>query len=232
MPNNSSVRILVAEDHQITLTGIITMLKCNGNLIVAATAKTGDELIKNYFEFLPDLVITDISMPGLSGIAAIRKIKEKDKKLKALFLSMYYSETMFRICIDAGGQGLINKDAGDGELIEAAEAVYKGNFYFKKNLDNKELTEILNKNIIEYQSIGNEFYPIHLLTKRELEVFKLIGQGLGTEEICHKLVFEERTFRFHQNNLMLKLDINSSKKLIAVASRYLIEEILGNDHID
>jgi DNA-binding NarL/FixJ family response regulator len=232
MSENSKIRILVADDHQAILTGVITMLECDDNLNVVASAKSGDELIEKYFEFFPDIIITDIYMPGLSGIIAVKKIKEKDNKVKALFLSVYYNATMFRMCIKAGGQGLINKTAGNEELLKAVNDVYQGNYYFKKKLDSIELKEILNKNIVEYQSIENESYPIKLLTKRELEIFKLIGQGLKTEDICHRLGFEDRTFRFHQNNMMLKLDIDCSKKLIAVASGYLTKDIFGIDHLE
>jgi len=222
MNTNEQIKILVADDHKLFRAGIIKVLSSLDNLVVIGEAGNGEELIKKYFELLPDVLLVDISMPVLSGVEAVKKIKESNETVKALFLSMYDSEEYVYSCLIAGGFGLINKNSMEDELHNAIVKVYKGEKYFGKDYPEEKLMELLNR----YKSIRqkNNFTDISSLTKRELEILGLIGEGFTNTEIADKVMLSVRTVETHRAHISQKLGIKSLPELIKTAISFTQNE--------
>jgi DNA-binding NarL/FixJ family response regulator len=217
--NDSLIRILVADDHNLFRSGIINLMENEKDIFVVGEAENGEELIKKYFELKPDIVIADISMPGINGIDALTEIKKKDNDVKFLFLSMFEGEEYIYSCIKAGGMGLISKKVLKGELLYALKTVSAGNRYFGADVSEEELNKILNK--YDRETLKPEFKnKNNLLTERESQILKLISEGLTSNEIAEKLFISKRTIDSHRTNIMQKLNLKSLPELIKYAINF------------
>ena len=218
MPDADSIKLLIADDHKLFRIGLIKMLSDYHDIVVIDEAENGKDLVDKYFELKPSLVLTDISMPILSGIEAAKKVKSIDKDAKILFLSMYYSEEYIYLCLTSGGLGIVNKNILEEELVEAIRKVFLGEKYFGKNITKNMLEEIIHK----YES--SYVWGIKIknpdLSKRELEVLKLIGDGYTSAEIANKLFIDIRTVDTHRTHIMHKLDLKSLSELIRFAVQF------------
>ncbi len=221
MFRKTPIRILLSDDHSLLRTGVMTMLKDESDILIVGEAEDGEQLIDKYFKLVPDLIISDISMPKLSGIDAFSKIKKKEPTAKALFLSMYEGEEYIFSIYKTGGSGLINKNIVKGELLFAISKVLEGNHYFGANVSAGDLNKIITK----YSA--KKFFDLkktHLiLTEREREVLALIGEAKTSTEIASKLELSKRTVDSHRTNIMQKLNLKSLPELIRYAVNYNTE---------
>jgi DNA-binding NarL/FixJ family response regulator len=163
-------------------------------------------------------MLVDISMPVLSGTEAVKRIRTIDPTAKALFLSMYDSEDYVYLCVKAGGLGLINKNSMEDELVNAIIKVYNGEKYFGTNYTEQKLIDLL----IKFENINKQVknIEISILTNREKQLLKLIGDGLTNLEIAGKMNISIRTIEAHRSNLIHKLGIKSLPELIKFAIEY------------
>jgi len=214
---NKTIRILVADDHKLFRSGIISLLENEREVLVVGEAENGDELVEKYFKLKPDVVLVDISMPGLTGTEAIKKIRRKDQSIKALFLSMHDDEEYIYHCRKAGGKGLISKNIMKGELILAIKKVYEGGNYFGINLTERRLNDLTSK---YHVLMENPKGDIDILSPREEQILRFISEGLTSGEIAEKLFVSKRTIDTHRTNLMQKLDLKSLPELIRYAINY------------
>ena len=215
------VRILLCDDHSLLRNGVISMLKDEGDILIVGEAENGEQLIDKYFKLIPDIIITDISMPKLSGIEAISRIKKKEPTAKALFLSMYEGEEYIYSIYKAGGSGLLNKNIVKGELLFAIKKVLEGNYYFGPKIQAGDLNGIITK----YSA--KKFFDLRktrlLLTDREMQVLTLIGEANTSSDIAKKLELSKRTVDTHRTNIMQKLNLKTLPELIRFAVNYNIE---------
>lgn len=210
------VRVLVADDHNLVRGGIVSLLDSVPDIFVVGEAGDGVDLIAKYFEINPDVVLTDISMPRLSGIDAVRAIRKKDHNAKVLFLSVYEgSEYVYQV-MKAGGNGLVHKSIVKGELVLAIKSVFAGSQYFGKGYEADKLEEIINKYSIanRREILSHEGVP---LSPRELEILGLVCEGLSSPEIGLKLKISKKTVETHRASLMKKLNATSSSQMIKLA---------------
>lgn len=215
------VRILLSDDHSLLRTGIISMLKDEKEILIVGEAEDGEQLIDKYFKLMPDIVISDISMPKMSGIDALAKIKKKDPAAKALFLSMYEGEEYIYSIYKAGGSGLINKNIVKGELLFAIKKVLEGNYYFGAKIQAGDLNEIITK--YSSKKLFNIERTKILLTDREKQVLALIGEAKTSNDIATELELSKRTVDSHRTNIMQKLNLKSLPELIRFAVNYVTE---------
>ena len=219
---NDLIKVIIADDHTLFRTGIIRMLSNYPDISIIDEADNGETLYQKYFEYKPDVILVDISMPILSGLEAVKKIRIKDDTAKALFLSMYDSPDYVYSCFISGGMGLINKDILEGELVYAIRCVFAGKKYFGKNFNEEKLNKLLTK----YESI----YILDLdtqspnFTKRESEILKMIGKGYSSAVIAEKLFISIRTVDSHRTHLMHKLNFNSTSELVNFAVQYQLKD--------
>jgi len=205
------LKILLADDHQLVRNGIKIFLESEEDFEVIGEAKDGNEAIEKSKELNPDIILLDISMPGKSGLEAAPEILSASNDPKIVMLSMYLDEQYINSCMEAGVHGYIHKGADKEELINGVKKVMDGvSFYSKDVRDvmvNNYITSLKKKKQLLAQPKIN-------LTKRELEVVKLIMKGYTSHQIAEELFISSRTVDTHRANLMQKLDVKNSIELI------------------
>ncbi|MGE5350908.1 MAG: response regulator [Acidobacteriota bacterium] len=215
------IRILLADDHHLVRNGIASLLESVPNIYIAGEAGAGRELITKYFELKPDVVVTDISMPGLSGIEAAEQILSKDKNAKILFLSVHDSTEIIYNILKAGGLGLVNKTVAKGDLVYAIETVNSGENYFGSAYTEEKLMQVMERYNEEKMESSKEDPE---LSPNDLRIIKLICEGFQSSEIAEKMNVSKKTIDKHRALLMKKLNISNTAQLIMYAYKNNIVE--------
>lgn len=210
-----SIKILIADDHELFRKGIISLLLNEEWIKIIGEANDGKDLINKCYKLHPDLIITDISMPELSGLEAARILSEEMNDIKIIFLSMYGGEDYIYHCIKSGGSALVHKNVSKKELLNVIKSVIKGKKYFGYELSDVQIRKILS-------SYQHQTYPALLastdkLTHKEEEVLLLIAEGLTSNEIAERLSIGKRTVDHHRTNIMQKLNLKSFPQLMKYA---------------
>ena len=194
-----SIRILIAEDHNLVRQGYLCLIeRCHG-IIVVAEAKNGKELIQQYREHYPDVVVSDLQMPEIDGLEALEKIKKTDKNAKFLFLTMHTSNKYCRMIKAAGGKGMVSKKILEQELCEAIKTVATGDEYFIKCDNLAEPSMSANITDVDYDLIKS-------LTRQEKRTLKYLGKGNSRAEIADLMHIGIRTIDTFIANIKLKLN--------------------------
>ena len=205
-------RIVLADDHVMFRQGIKNILEKKKEFEVIGETGDGFHLLDLLEDVTPDLVILDISMPGLRGIEAARQIKKGFPGVKVLILSMHRDKQYIRSAISAGAEGYLLKEDADTELFAAIEKLRQGGRYLSPLLHG-ELTDELFKVEQKEEAMQQD----ETLTIREREVLKLIAEGISNKEIGDRLFISVRTVENHRANIMRKLNIKSTANLIKYA---------------
>ena len=209
--------ILIADDHTLFRSGIISLIEGAEEIKIIGEASNGKELVRLYKELNPDLLLIDISMPEKTGLEAAKEIRERDKDVKILFLSMHEGTDYIYHTIKSGGNGLINKNILKAELLQAIKSVMTGKDYFGINYSESDIRDIVKK----YDSFTEPpvFMQSSRLSEKEKEVLLLISEGLTSSEIAERMFIGKRTVDSHRISIMQKLQLNSLPELI----RYSID---------
>jgi two-component system nitrate/nitrite response regulator NarL len=212
-----NTKILIADDHEVVRDGLKNIILSLGNISVIGEAANGEEAIKLYAELKPDMVIMDISMPVMNGIDATRIIKEKYPEARILILTMHDNQEYLNQIIRCGAKGFVLKNTDRDELLEAVKTVASGDNFFSKEIS-KLIIDNYIKNAREPEKASNlKEIP---LTKREVEILKLIASGYSNQEIANMLFISYNTVDTHRKNIMHKLAIKNTAGLV----RYAIEK--------
>ena len=211
------IKILVADDHTLFRQGIIRLLEDNKEFSIVAEAENGLELIEKYFSFRPDIILTDIAMPGLTGIESVQEIHKKNPQAKALFLSMYDAGEYVYKVIKSGGMGLVNKNILEDELCLAIEKVYNGFKYFGSKWSDDAIEQLLN----DYEKKTGEDSNFYVdLNFREEQILQMIIDGATSKEIADKMQLSKKTIDYYRSNLLRKFDIKTQIELAKCGIRY------------
>jgi NarL family two-component system response regulator LiaR len=209
--DSDTIFVLVADDHAIIRTGIRAMLEVVPDIDVAGEATNGRETIAKAQRLLPDVILMDLVMPEVNGIEAIRRIKEVQPGARILVLTTFAGEDMVFPAIKAGAQGYHLKDSSPEELVRAIRQVYRGE---------SSLHPVIARKVLEELSHSPERPPTSdPLTPREMQVLRLIAQGLDNAEIAEKLVISEGTARTHVSKILGKLHLANRIKAALYALR-------------
>ncbi|MFZ4398639.1 MAG: response regulator transcription factor [Bacteroidales bacterium] len=218
----ANIKIMLIDDHQIVRDGIKVLLESLGNVEVIGEASNVHELLEKLKYIQPDIIVTDISMPDISGIE-LTKIINEDKKyqnIKILILSMYTNEDFVFNAIKAGAKGYLPKNTTRKELFEAVNTIYNGDEYFSESISN-----IILKSYIKKVKTDENNEKKESLSIREIEILKLFAQGFTNQEIADKLFISIRTVESHKNHIMQKLALKTTVDLIKFAIKNKIVEI-------
>lgn len=197
------LRIALADDHNLVRSGLAAILNQEGRFEVVAEAINGYDALEKLKNIPCDLLIADLAMPRLGGIELIQMLRDQEAKFKILVLSMYDDVQFVVRAIKAGANGYLLKHALDDELFRAIDAVMAGRTYISELIDASALRECQAEETT--------------LTSRELEVLKLISDGLSTPEIAELLQISPNTAVRHRANLMRKLNVHNRVELIHAA---------------
>ena len=217
MIKSESIRILIADDHKLFRSGIISLLDDEPDIHVINEAENGQELIDCYPEFKPDMLLLDISMPFINGVEAFKIIKKTDPDVKALFLTMYEGDEYIYYTMKIGAKGLIGKNTMKGELVYAIKSISEGNRYFGKNCSEEQLKEIDKK---YRQIVIDELDDFAQLTRTEKSILEYISKGMTSQEIADTLECSKKNVDYHRSKVMQRLSIKTSPELISYAVRY------------
>ncbi|BAV97072.1 DNA-binding NarL/FixJ family response regulator [Lysobacter enzymogenes] len=209
--SDPNVRVLIADDHTMVRESLAGLLRGAG-VDVVAQAADGEETLQRAQELRPDVVVTDLSMPGLNGLEVIRRLREQAPAARVLVLTMHQEDEYILQAVRAGASGYVVKDSPAAELLAAVREVHAGRGYFGPQAA-RALAEQLRH---PERDLGD---PYGRLTAREREVFHLIADGLTTKEIARRLTISVKTAENHRARVLDKLDVRNSAELVRYASR-------------
>jgi DNA-binding NarL/FixJ family response regulator len=212
------LRILVADDHEVVRRGLCSLLKSHPGWDVCAEASDGREAVEKANQVKPDIIILDIGMPNLNGLAATRQILKIDERQKVIILTVTDSEQVIREVLAAGARGFVLKSDAARDLITAVEALQKDRTFFTPRVGQMVLTGYLNG-----QSRHEPIIPS--LTPREREVVQLLAEGKSTKEVAAMLGLSTKTAETHRSNIMRKLGLHSVSELVMYAVRNNIVQV-------
>ena len=207
------IRVLVADDHTIVREGLKQILARSGDLVVAGEASNGNDVLRMVRAQQWDVLVTDMSMPGRSGIELIKLVKESSPKLPVLVLSMYGEEQYAVRAIRAGASGYLNKESASEQLVAAIRKIASGGVHVSA-----AVAEALFNNVRG----GNSIKPHEQLSDREFQVLQLIAQGNSVADIALALHLSPKTVSTHKTRILEKMHMSNQAELI----RYALEHRL------
>ena len=209
--SNQPTRVVLADDHQMFLDGIHALLQNEGGIDVVGTAKDGEEAWSFLQENEADLLITDISMPGLSGTDLAKKVKETRPGVKVLVVTMYNDYEVVMEILMTEAEGYILKNTDKDELLKAIHKVLDDGTYYSN-----EVAEIMMQDIRKREKQAGD-QRIQQLTLREKEILRLIVQERSSAEIANELYISQRTVDTHRKHIMHKTESKTIVGLIKFA---------------
>ncbi len=207
---NPLINVLLVDDHLVVREGYKQLLE-KANIKVIAEASNGEEAYSFFDTIIPDVTIMDISMPGISGIETIKKVKNKYPKTKILAFSMHDDMIFTSRAIEAGASGYVTKSSAPTVLVEAVRTVFDNKRYISPDLAKK----------IALNGV-NEMNEIKSLSDREFEVFRLLASGKSLDEISEILSLDYKTIANIQSRIKYKLKIENKSQLILAAIKFNI----------
>jgi DNA-binding NarL/FixJ family response regulator len=209
-----SIRILLADDHKIFRDGLRPLIAAHGGLEVVGEAENGLAAVALGCELEPDVAVLDVSMPGLNGIEATRRLARDAPNVKVIILSMHSDRRFVLEALRAGARGYVLKDAGFAELLEGVLVVADGHLHLTAAVGEQVVRDYLQ--LVDAEE-GTAF---SVLSPREREVLQLLAEGESTKEIAARLNLSAKTVESHRKAVMDKLEIRS----IAELTKYAIRE--------
>ena len=208
------IRVMLVDDHAVVRAGIKRLLEQESQFSVVAEAESGERAYTLFGEFLPDVCVMDISMPGMGGLEAIKKIISRYPNAKLLVLSMHENAAFANQAIKAGAKGYLAKNGLAEELINALESVIKNQHYISANIAQK----------IAVESHSKQQDLLQQLTAREFEIFRMLCEGVEINQIAQLLNISIKTVANYQTTIKQKLGIHNTVEMVRLAIRYgLIE---------
>ena len=205
-----SIRVLVVDDHAIIRKGIRAVLELVPDIDLVGEAGNGTQAVKLDSELVPDVVLMDLMMPEMDGIAAIKQIKVARPKARILVLTNFAGEDMIFPAIKAGAMGYHLKDSSPEALVDAIRQVFRGE---------SSLHPLIAKKVLDEFHSSEKHQQEEQLTQREVEVLRLLAQGFENKEIAEQLVISEATVRTHVSNILGKLHLASRTQAALYALR-------------
>ena len=214
------IKIILADDHQMFLDGLSSLLSQVKDVQVIAAVNSGKEVLEKLRTTMPDLAIVDLNMPVMGGLETTREIKKKYPHIKVLGLTMENDLQAVTSMLEAGASGYILKNTGKAELELAVRQVMKGEAYLSQSISS-QLAQNLLQNFHQRNEVRNE---LSTLTTRELEILKMIALENSNAEIAEQLFISPKTVETHRKNLMKKIGVKNSLGVYKFAVKHQLLE--------
>ena len=205
----SQINVMLVDDHAVVRMGFKMLLESDADIKVVAEAESGELAIQRYVEHKPNVVVMDITMPGIGGLEAIERILAKDNTAKILVLSAHEDSVHPKRVLNAGAMGYLTKRSAAEELIKAIRTVASGKKYLEASVAQQ----------MAIQQLSGDQNPVDVLSPREFEVFMALAKGETTNEIAETLFLSPRTVGTHLYNIKQKLNANNSAEIALIAMR-------------
>jgi two-component system invasion response regulator UvrY len=206
----NDIRVMLTDDHAVVRSGIARLLERSDDIAIVGEAESGEQGYQLYSELEPDVMVMDMSMPGIGGLEALRRIITRYPKAKVIMFSMHENVTFAVQAMTSGAVGYVAKSGEAQELVTAVKQVMSGKSYLNAEMAHK----------IALQNMGMGDNPMSLLTAREFDVFRLLAEGHLVDEIATMLTISQKTVANYQTSLKQKLGIQSSVDLVRLAMKY------------
>ena len=209
------IKILLADDHSVVRAGLRALFKISSDFLVIGEASDGEETISLVSKYKPDIVLLDISMPKMNGIEATKTLKEINKAIKILILTIHEEAEYIQEIIRAGADGYVLKSAEKREIFAAIRAVASGERFFSPDVSRVMIDGFIRQT--DRQNNSPAVISEKVLSKRELEILGMIAKGYSSLEIAEKLFLSVNTINTHRNNIMRKLGVHEIAGLVRYA---------------
>jgi DNA-binding NarL/FixJ family response regulator len=207
-------KVLLVDDHTVVRQGLKALFADEPDIEIVGEADNGREALARIEDLQPDIVLMDISMPGLNGIEATRQIRQSYPAVKVVILSMYANEEYVFQVLRAGASGYVLKQSDSMEVLAAIRAALAGGSFLSPPISRTVIEDYVQR--AEARGRGGD---LDLLTAREREVLQLLAEGLSNREIAEQLNISIKTVETHRSNMMSKLDVKSKTELVKYALR-------------
>ena len=213
----SMIRVVLADDHALARRGVCTLLEEAGDIEVTAEAEDAEKALSLVLSSHPDVLMTDIEMPGINGLELTERVVRECPGTRVLIISIHKRKEYATRAITSGASGYLLKDAGATEFVSAVRAVFRGESY---------LSPAISAHLVsEYTRLAQaEKKAIEPLTPRQSQVLRLIAEGLPTKTIAKRLAISTKTVDAHRGQLMERLDIHDVAHLVRYAIRHHLIE--------
>ncbi len=201
-----SLRVLLADDHGVVRDGLRALLEAQGDIVVVGVADNGLDAVNEALTLLPDVVVMDIHMPGLSGVDACRRIAERAPTVKVLMLSMHGSAEHVYHALQAGAHGYLLKESAATEVASAVRALHAGRRYFGEKIRAIAVRDLA--------AGGRRASPLESLSAREREILQLLVQGSSNAQIAALLSLSIKTVETYRSRMLQKLGIGNLAELV------------------
>ncbi len=237
----SPIRVILADDHPVVRRGLAAIVDLEDDIEVVGEAEDGEAAVTLVQRYQPDVVLMDLQMPGVDGVAATRRIKADTPHVQVIILTTFADDDYIYQGVAAGAKGYLLKDAPPDQLIEAIRAAYRGESLldpevaarildrFSHMVADKAITDsppaadqsssTVSSSSYYELSTGQKLGPKPPLTPREMEVLHLLAQGARNKEIAQHLVIAERTVKIHVGNILGKLNATNRTEAVALARK-------------
>jgi len=206
---SAPINVLLVDDHAVVRMGFKMLLESDADIKVVAEADSGENGVKMYMEHKPDVVVMDITMPGIGGLEATDRIIAKDSSARILVLSAHEDSVHPKRVLNAGAMGYLTKRSAAEELIKAIRTVAGRKMYLEASIAQQ----------MAIQQLNGEKNPVDVLSDREFEVFMALAKGQTTNQIADTLSLSPRTVGTHLYNIKQKLNAGNSAEIALIAMR-------------
>jgi len=203
------INVMLVDDHAVVRMGFKMLLESDTDIKVVAEAESGETAVKMYMEHKPDVVVMDITMPGIGGLEATDRIIAKDGSARILVLSAHEDSVHPKRVLNAGAMGYLTKRSAAEELIKAIRTVAGRKMYLEASIAQQ----------MAIQQLNGEKNPVDVLSDREFEVFMALAKGATTNQIAETLSLSPRTVGTHLYNIKQKLNAGNSAEIALIAMR-------------
>tara|TARA_B100000035_G_scaffold71064_1_gene58440 strand:+ start:1256 stop:1894 length:639 start_codon:yes stop_codon:yes gene_type:complete len=203
----NKIRVILADDHAVVRMGFKLLLQDTKDISVIGEAESGEEVIKLLNTLTADIIVMDLSMPGIGGLETISRIVSKDNSPKILILSAHEDAIHPKRSLKAGANGYLSKRGAAEELIKAIRQIHSGNMYIEPSIAQK----------VAMSQMGGETSPVEILSEREFDVFIALANGKTVNQIAETLHLSPRTVGTHLYNIKQKLNASNQTELALIA---------------
>jgi two-component system invasion response regulator UvrY len=214
------IKVMVVDDHELVRTGITRILNDAPGIQVIGEAGSGEEALSIVAQRRPDVLLMDVSMPGIGGLEATRKLVQSDSCLRVIVVSVHSDEPFPSRMLQAGASGYLTKGCAVDEIIAAIKAVHSGDRYIGADVAQKLALKM---------TPGGERSPFDVLSPREMQVMLMLTQGQRLQSISDKLCLSPKTVSTYRHRLYEKLGVSSDVELARLAMNYGIIDAVGVD---
>ena len=203
----NKISVILADDHAVVRMGFKLLLQDTKDITVVGEAESGEEVIKLLNTLTADIIVMDLSMPGIGGLETISRVVSKDRSPKILILSAHEDAIHPKRSLKAGANGYLSKRGAPEELIKAIRQIHSGNMYIEPSIAQK----------VAMSQMGGETSPVEILSEREFDVFMALANGKTVNQIAETLHLSPRTVGTHLYNIKQKLNASNQTELALIA---------------